>query len=181
MCLALLAVALVVLAVSGVWLWFKYQPTAAGGFPTLQKRVHTSSWVRTTHRIASGLVVVLALATLILLIGRRIRTGGRGIVAGLVVLATAAAASYTGTLLPWDQLALWAVTVGSNIRGVQAIYDYEVKYILIGSREVSPGTYQFWSIAHVALGVLVAVAVLLAWLRTREPREVSEDEVVRSS
>lgn len=181
----MLAVALVVLAVSGIWLWFNYRPDPWGSIPTVRGHVHTTSWIRTTHRIASGLAVLLALATLILLIGRRIRTGGRGIVAGLVVLATAAAASYTGTLLPWDQLALWAVTVGSNIRGVQAIYDSEVKYILIGSREVSPGTYQFWSIAHVVLGVLVGVAVLLAWLRTREPAVVSEgvveDEAVRSS
>ena len=94
------------------------------------------------------------------------------------------AASYTGTLLPWDQLALWSVTVGSNIRGVQAIYDDEVKYILIGSREVHPARTSSWSITHVALGVLAGVAVLLAWLRTREPGSPSsegvvEDEAVR--
>jgi quinol-cytochrome oxidoreductase complex cytochrome b subunit len=123
--------------------------------------------VRTTHRLAGGAAVVLAFATLVLLVGRRIRTGGRGIVAGVVVLATALAASITGYLLPWDQLALWAVTVGSNVKGVQATYSYSVKFILIGSREVSPGTYHFWSISHVVVGVLVAVAVVLAWLRTQ--------------
>lgn len=178
----LLAVALLVLAVSGAWLWFRYQPTAAAAFPSIRTPVHSSSWIRTVHRIASGLTVVLALVVVVLVIGRRIRAGGRGVVAGSAVMATALAASFTGYLLPWDQLALWAVTVGTDMRGVQATYDSRVKYILLGSREVSVDAYHFWSIAHVVLGVLVAGAVVLAWLRIR-PRQVAapEGELVRSS
>jgi quinol-cytochrome oxidoreductase complex cytochrome b subunit len=131
--------------------------------------------VRTVHRLASDVTVALALAVFVLLIGRRIRAGGRGIVAGAAVLGTAAAASITGYLLPWDQLALWAVTVGTDIRGLQSTFRAEVKYVLIGSREVSPGTYHFWAITHVVLGLVVAVAVLLTWLRTREPTPATED------
>jgi hypothetical protein len=55
---------------------------------------------------------------------------------------------------------------------VQAPFRAEVKYILIGSHEVSPNTYRFWAISHVVLGVLVGAALILAWLRTRE-RDVS--------
>jgi hypothetical protein len=57
--------------------------------------------------------------------------------------------------------------VGSDIRGVQAPFRAEVKYILIGSHEVSPGTYHFWAVAHVVLGVLVAATLVLVWLRSR--------------
>jgi quinol-cytochrome oxidoreductase complex cytochrome b subunit len=161
-CLVLLAVALVVLLASGVWLWFNYRPT--------------SLWVRDLHRITSVVVAWLALATVVLLIGRRIRTGSRGVVAGLTVGATAFAASFTGFLLPWDQLALWAVTVGSNtFDGVQTTFESRVKYVLIGSREVSMGTYRFWAITHVVLGVLVAATLVLAWLRTGEPAPVTHD------
>jgi quinol-cytochrome oxidoreductase complex cytochrome b subunit len=179
----LLTVALLVLVVSGAWLWFRYQPRAAQQWADLaRKSSGDSSWIRTMHRYTADITLVLALSTLVLLIGSRIRTSRRGVVAGVGVLVTAVAASITGDLLPWDQLALWAVTVGSNsINGVQATFDSRVKYILIGTREVSPGTYHFWSIAHVVLGVLVAVAVLLAWLRTREARRVNEAELVRSS
>jgi quinol-cytochrome oxidoreductase complex cytochrome b subunit len=119
--------------------------------------------------------------------GRRIRAGGRGVVAGVAVVATAVAASLTGYLLPWDQLALWAVTAGKNIGGAQAVFGATVKYVLVDGREVSPGTYRFWAIAHVVLGVLVAVAVLLAWLRTQASggspgsAPAPEDELVRSS
>ena len=184
MCLALLAIALVVLVATGAWLWFNYRPTAEAAWPTVRHLVRArSSWVRSVHRVASSLAVVLALACFVLLSGRRLRAGQRGVVAGLALAVTALATSFTGYLLPWDQLALWAVTVGTNIKGAQAIFDARIKYILIGSREVSVSTYRFWAIAHVVLGLLVAAAAVLAWLRTRESRPApeAEPELVRSS
>jgi quinol-cytochrome oxidoreductase complex cytochrome b subunit len=41
-------------------------------------------------------------------------------------------ASFTGFLLPWDQLALWAVTVGSDLQGYTALFDPVVRFGLIG-------------------------------------------------
>jgi quinol---cytochrome c reductase cytochrome b subunit, bacillus type len=160
-------VALVVLAVTGVWLWFRYVPSASSAWPGTRAPATDESWIRTTHRLVSFLVVTLAVTALALVIGRRVRSGVRGIVAATGVLVTALAAAITGYLLPWDQLALWAVTVGSDIRGVQAPFRAEVKYILIGSHEVSPGTYRLWAVAHVVLGVLVAATLVLVWLRSR--------------
>jgi quinol-cytochrome oxidoreductase complex cytochrome b subunit len=174
--LLLLAAAVLVLAVSGVWLWFAYRPTAADAWPTkhpLSTVVTTASVLRRTHRVTSYVTGVLAIATLVLLIGRHIATRGRGIVAGVGVVVTALAASFTGYLLPWDQLALWAVTVGDDMSGIQSTFGGKVKYILLGSKEVSIDTYHFWAIAHVVLGVIVGGAVLLAWLRVRESRSVS--------
>ncbi len=134
------------LAVTGVWLWFRYVPSASSAWPGTHVPATDESWIRTTHRLVSFLVVALAVTALALVIGRRVRSGVRGILAATGVLVTALAAAITGYLLPWDQLALWAVTVGSDIRGVQAPFRSEVKYILIGSHEVSPGTYRFWAL-----------------------------------
>jgi quinol-cytochrome oxidoreductase complex cytochrome b subunit len=169
-CLALLGVTIAVLAATGIWLWFRYVPTAARGWPHPAGGSTSESWVQVTHRVASWIAIALGVVTLVLLIGRRVASGGRGIVAGLGLGVTVAAASFTGFHLAWDQLALWAVTVGNDMRGVQAIFDARVKYVLLGSREVSPGTYRFWAIAHVVFGVLVCVALVLAWLRTRPDR-----------
>jgi quinol-cytochrome oxidoreductase complex cytochrome b subunit len=170
-CLVLLGVALVILATTGVWLWFRYRPAAATAWSG-----RGESWTRALHRGSSTAAQLLALASLVLLIGRRFVTRARGVVAGVGVLLTTVAAAFTGHLLPWDQLALWAVTVGTDLRGVQAIFDAQVKYVLIGSREVSVGTYQFWAISHVALAVLVAVAALLAWTRSRVDRAATNVE-----
>lgn len=165
--LALLAAGLVVLAATGVWLWFRYRPTAAAAWPGVSGGSRSEGWIRTTHRVAGALVVALALAAFVLLVGARLRTGARGVVAGVGVLVTAAAAGFTGRLLPWDQLALWAVTVGNGIGGTQVVFRYDVKYVIVDGHEVSPGTYRFWAVAHVVLGVLVAVTVVLAWMRAR--------------
>ncbi|HEY3673999.1 MAG TPA: cytochrome b N-terminal domain-containing protein [Acidimicrobiia bacterium] len=163
---------LTVLATTGVWLWFRYLPSASSAWPGTRAPAHDESWIRTAHRVVAYLVVVLAVVALVLAIGRRVRSGVRGVVAGTGVLVTALAASFTGYLLPWDQLALWAVSVGSDIRGVQAPFRAEVKYIIVGSHEVSPSTYRFWAVSHVVLGVLVAATVVLVWLRSRA-RDVS--------
>jgi quinol-cytochrome oxidoreductase complex cytochrome b subunit len=165
-------VSLVVLATTGVWLWFRYIPSASSAWPGMGLPAHDESWIRTTHRLVAFVVEVLAVVALVLVIGRRVRSGVRGVVAGLGVFVTALAASFTGYLLPWDQLALWSVTVGSDIRGAQAPFRAEVKYIVIGSHEVSPGTYRFRAVSHVVLGVLVAATVVLVWLRSRA-RDVS--------
>jgi quinol-cytochrome oxidoreductase complex cytochrome b subunit len=164
----LLAVALLVLAVTGVWLWFRYVPTAGRAWPGSDVPRGDEGWIRTTHRLTGAITVVLAATVLVLVVGRRIRAGVHGVVAGVGVLVTALAASVTGSLLPWDQLALWAVSVGSDFRGTQATFRGEVKYVLVGAREVSPATYRFWAISHVVLAVLVAATVVLVWLRGRD-------------
>ncbi len=40
--------------------------------------------------------------------------------------------SFTGYLLPWDQLAIWAVTVGTNMMGYTPVFGRQVKFVLIG-------------------------------------------------
>jgi quinol-cytochrome oxidoreductase complex cytochrome b subunit len=97
------------------------------------------------------------------------------------------AAGLVGRLLPWDQLALWAVTTGSNgeFDGVRAVFSSQAKFVTINGREVSPSTYEFWAYAHLGLAVLVGVALTLVWLRTKERGPVAppapEGELVRSS
>jgi quinol-cytochrome oxidoreductase complex cytochrome b subunit len=186
--LGLLVVSLVVLTATGVYLWFRYLPTAASAWPGVGTAHRTSgwaSWTRTTHRIIGIVTLVLASAALVVMVGRRVSTRSRGIVAGAALFATSLASLGTGFLLPWDQLALWAVSVGNDVRGVSATFRGEVKYVIIGTREVSPGTYRFWAISHVVLAVLVAASVLLAWLRTRRPVVVvsptTQNEVLSSS
>jgi quinol-cytochrome oxidoreductase complex cytochrome b subunit len=77
------------------------------------------------------------------------------------------ALSFTGFLLPWDQLALRAVTVGTNFRGMfSAAFDSQVKFVIVGGREISQATIRTWFIVHAAV-LPVALAVSLAALRRR--------------
>lgn len=96
--LGLLGVALLaVLVVTGTWLWFEYRPPLPGG----DRQV-----VQVLHGTASQLLIPVVLAVLLLHLfdpASRRRWPG-WMAAALVVLA----ASFTGFLLPWDQLALCA-------------------------------------------------------------------------
>ena len=40
--------------------------------------------------------------------------------------------SFTGYLLPWDQLALWAVTVGTNMMWYTPVFGEQVRFVLLG-------------------------------------------------
>jgi quinol-cytochrome oxidoreductase complex cytochrome b subunit len=70
--------------------------------------------------------------------------------------------SYTGYLLPWDQLALWAVTVGYEIaRATPAVGD-EVSFLIFGGYQLGPNALLRFYVLHVvalplATGFLIAI------------------------
>ncbi len=165
--LGLAGVLLVVLIASGVWLWWDYRPGP-------------DQWIRDAHQVAADALVVVAVVLVVVAILQRARSRVPGVVAACGVLVTVAGACITGRLLPWDQLALSAVTVDVG-GGVDAVLTNPVKFVLIDGRELSPAAYDFWAYSHLALTVLVAVALVLVWFRTRDLRPVDAEEPVRSS
>ena len=58
-------------------------------------------------------------------------------VIGVILLTLTLLLSFTGYLLPWDQLALWAVTVGTNMMGYTPVFGGQMRYALLGSKEIS--------------------------------------------
>jgi quinol-cytochrome oxidoreductase complex cytochrome b subunit len=154
--IALAGVLLVVLGASGAWLWWNYRPDQ-------------DEWIRVVHQVASVLLLVDAVALVVVAIVRRANLGARGILAAVGVLVTVGATYVTGRLLPWDQLALWAVVSRRDLPlGVAATFDDRVRFILLRSREVSASTYHWWAIAHLVLSALVLLAVVMVWLRARD-------------
>jgi quinol-cytochrome oxidoreductase complex cytochrome b subunit len=160
---ALLVVTLlfVVLVVTGVWLSLRYEPSVRSPFVSGGAAPGMVSATRSTHAIAAY-SLVLAVATLgivtIALFAIR-RQWWRVIVplgGGLLALLSA----FTGYLLPWDQLSLHAVTVGTRITGYGPILRGDnVKYVLIGTAEVSSSTLSEWFWIHT---VVLSGAMLLA-------------------
>ena len=149
----------VVLLVTGVWLAFFYRPSV-GSFG---QPAHGDQLLRVVHRTSSVLVVPLSLVTAVVHVLARRRSWP--VAGGLFVLM--AALAFTGYLLPWDQLALYAVTVRTDMRGlVTAAFDDEVKFVLIGGVEIGQDTLRRWFIVHAAV-LPVLLAACLAALRRR--------------
>jgi quinol-cytochrome oxidoreductase complex cytochrome b subunit len=164
-----------VLTITGIVLTFRYLPDVSGvssvyaGAAGLGHRSRLSA--RSIHQFSSVVflpaVGALAIASIGLFFVRRDRAPiALSLLAGVVALV----ATLTGFLLPWDQLALGAVTVGTNFRGYTKILDnsHAVRYVLIGSRTTSVRTFTrvYWLHAVVVPVVIVGLLIALA-LTTR--------------
>ncbi len=173
--LAVLGTELVVLVVTGVALYFLYRPSAVAGWndrlPASEERdVWLAHAVQLAHHLAAWLTVATAVAAAIVMTiaraprGRRVT--GAGIGAGIVVAALGA--FFTGLLLPWDQLALWAVTVGSDLRGYKVLFEPTVRFVIMDNVELDKGSVVRWLLVHVlVLSPALAGLLVLAWRRSR--------------
>ena len=78
-------------------------------------------------------------------------------VIGVILLTLTLLLSFTGYLFSWDQLVLWAVTVGTNMMGYTPVFGSSVKFVLLGSKEISNETLLRWYTLHVLLLPFVIV------------------------
>ena len=70
--------------------------------------------------------------------------------------------SYTGYLLPWDQLAFWAVTVGSNIASAVPLIGAKMRFLLLGGHQVNANALLRFYVLHcviLPLGLIVLIAI----------------------
>ena len=109
-----------ILAITGVLLMFYYHPAVPQAYrdmKDLQFVVSNGVFLRNLHRLAAQLMVLVVFWHMFHVFYR----GGYkpphefNWVIGVVLLIVTLFLSYTGYLLPWDQLAFWAITVGTNI------------------------------------------------------------------
>lgn len=162
-----------ILSVTGILLMFHYVPSTAigpDGLPdaysrmlNLRSNVFWGGFLRNMHRWAAhGMVAFVALHMLrVYLTGAH--RGGRefnwviGCILGLLTVFL----SYTGYLLPWDQLAFWGVKVGTEIAKI-APGGAIIRGILLGDTDVGGEALIRFYVLHVAvlpavMGFLIAV------------------------
>ncbi|MBI4492504.1 MAG: cytochrome b N-terminal domain-containing protein, partial [Chloroflexi bacterium] len=93
---------------------------------------------------------------------------------GTILLFMTFFLSFTGYLLPWDQLAIWAVTVGTNMAGATPIVGDQARFLLLGGYEISDNTLIRWYVLHViALPLAAAVFITVHFWRIRKDGGIS--------
>ena len=164
------------LTLSGGPLLFLYVPSverAYGSIKDIEFAITFGSWIRSVHRVAAHIMV----AAVFLHMARVFLTGaykngiGQGQrrewnwVIGVVMLLLTLFLSFTGYLLPWDQLAYWAVTVGTNIASSIPVIGPKVRELLLGGRAIDQPTLIRFYVMHVILlpGALGALFVYHMW------------------
>ena len=70
-------------------------------------------------------------------------------VVGVVLFLSTLFLSFTGYLLPWDQLAFWAITVGTSIAKQAPIVGPTIQFILLGGHEIGQQTLLRFYVLHV--------------------------------
>ncbi len=153
------------LVVSGIYLMFFYVPsptTAYGNIQFIQTQVPFGQYIRNVHRWSAHFMVLAVAAHMARVFYRGAYKSPREFnwVIGVVLLVLTLLLSFTGYLLPWDQLAYWAVTVGTSMAAYVPIIGEQVSNVLIGGQEVGSATLIRFYVLHVALLPTVGVVVI---------------------
>jgi quinol-cytochrome oxidoreductase complex cytochrome b subunit len=90
-------------------------------------------------------------------------------VIGVVLFLLTLGLSFTGYLLPWDQLAFWAITVGTNIGSYAPLVGARVRELLLGGHTVAESALLRFYVLHVAvLPALVTLLTMVHFWRVRK-------------
>jgi quinol-cytochrome oxidoreductase complex cytochrome b subunit len=164
-----------ILIASGVVLMFFYVPSVEWAYVSmkdLESRIYLGRLLRNVHRWSAHAMV----ATVFLHMLRVFYTGSYKTPrefnwsVGVTLFCFTLLLSFSGYLLPWDQLAYWAITVGVNIAAsaqptwMPAFGGFDVglftKYILLGGNEVGQEALIRFYVVHVIF-LPLAAAVLI--------------------
>jgi quinol-cytochrome oxidoreductase complex cytochrome b subunit len=163
-----------VLVFTGVLLMFIYVPSVERAYPTLkeiQLSVPLGQLTRNMHRWSAHLMVLTA----ILHMARVFYTGAYkpprefNWIVGVFLLIFTLGMSFTGYLLPWDQLAYWAITVGTNIASYAPVVGDAGRELLLGGSEVGQNALiRFYTLHIAVLPLLIVLLVSLHIWRVRK-------------
>jgi cytochrome b-561 len=174
------AALLLLLVLSGMPLLFLYVPSVERAYATvkdIEYVVTFGSWIRSVHRIAAhAMVAVVALhLARVFLTGAYKNGAGQGQrrewnwVIGVGMLLATLFLSFTGYLLPWDQLAYWAVTVGTNIASSIPWIGPTIRELLLGGRVIEqPTLIRFYVLHIIALPGLLGILFVYHMWRIRK-------------
>jgi quinol-cytochrome oxidoreductase complex cytochrome b subunit len=168
----------VLLVVTGALMAFVYVPSpgaAHGSVMHLENGLVFGALVRAMHFWSANLLAVVVL----LHTARVFCTGGFlgsrrwNWVVGLALLAGVAASLFTGYLLPWDQLAYWAVTVATGMLAYLPSIGEWLRDLLRGGPEIGAGALRSFHTLHTTLlpACLVALMAFHFW-RVRQAKGV---------
>ncbi len=185
---------------TGLILMIYYTPSVDAAYQSVKDIVHVvpgGRIIRNMHRWASQGMVILVFLHLLRVFYTGSYLGNRSLnwVIGVVLLMVTLLSNFSGYLLPWDQLAYWAVTIGSNIAasareltdllGITSAIDPGgfLKKLLIGGETVGQAALSRFFALHVIflpLSMLILLGVHFWRIRKdgglSRPLEYKEDK-----
>jgi quinol-cytochrome oxidoreductase complex cytochrome b subunit len=171
---------------TGVVLMLYYTPSVETAYQSVKDIVNVvpgGRIIRNMHRWASQGMIILVFLHLLRVFYTGSYLGKRSLnwVIGVVLLIITLLSNFSGYLLPWDQLAYWAVTIGSNIAasareltdllGITNAFDPGgfLKKLLIGGETVGqPALSRFFTLHVIFLPVSMLILLGIHFWRIRK-------------
>ncbi|MEQ1604185.1 MAG: cytochrome b N-terminal domain-containing protein [Pyrinomonadaceae bacterium] len=171
-----------ILTVSGVLLMFYYVPSTTQAYDRmldLRGSVAFGVFLRNMHRwSAHGMVAVVFLHMCRVFFTASYKKPREfNWVIGVMLFLLTLFLSFTGYLLPWDQLAFWAITVGTAIAGYAPVFGNEIRFLLLGDTTVGQEALLRFYVLHVAvLPLAMTLLIAIHFWRIRKDGGLSRPE-----
>ena len=148
--------------ITGIMLAFYYKPTPTEAYASIQfieNEVLLGSAFRMIHHWSANGMIVMAFAHMlrVFIMGAYKPPRELNWVSGVILLVMTLAFGFTGYLLPWDQRAYWATTVGTEIGGSIPIIGDLALVFLRGGWSITSLTLSRFFAAHVLILPLVTI------------------------
>lgn len=167
---------------TGIILMFYYVPSVDQAYPRMKDLefvVSNGRLLRNLHRWAAhGMVAVVFLHMCRVFYTGSFRPPREfNWVIGVVLFFLTLGLSFTGYLLPWDQLAFWAITVGTNIVAYLPLVGKNLQFLLLGGNQVGQEALIRFYVLHIAiLPVVALILVGVHFWRIRKDGGLSRPE-----
>ena len=172
-------IAYVVAAISGALLGFYYSPATAGDPSTAYNNItfimtdlRFGFFLRSLHRWAAQVMVAAVFLHMLRVYFTGAYKEPRELnwIIGIVLISLTLVFGYTGYLLPWDQLAYWAGTIGVNMALSIPLAGQWVAQLLFGGFTLSQATLQRMYILHVFFlpfitTAIIAIHIGIVWMQ----------------
>lgn len=182
-----------VTVITGLALMFYYRPTAEYAYADMKYLdfdVPLGMFMRNMHRWSAHAMVIMVMLHMfrVFLTGSYKPPREFNWMVGVFLLVMTLLLSFTGYLLPWDQLSMWAVTVGTNMARATPVLGAEgpfaellkvssqndVAALILGGAAVGPATLLRFYVLHcLALPIAVSLGMALHFWRIRKDGGIS--------
>ena len=164
----------IILVVTGIYLMFYYHPSvplAYRDMKDLEFAVSNGKLLRNLHRWSAHAMVLLVFLHMLRVFFHRAFRPPKEFnwVIGVFLFISTLLLSYTGYLLPWDQLAYWAVSVGTNMMKATPIIGDDIRFLLLGGNVIGENALLRFYVLHcVILPLVITMLIGVHFWRIRK-------------
>lgn len=186
-----------ILVITGILLMLYYHPSVPQAYADVKDLkfvVSSGLLLRNLHRWSAHGMVFLAFAHMFKVFYRGAYRPPREFnwVIGIILLLITLLLSYTGYLLPWDQLAFWAITVGSNISAAVPVIGNKFHFLMLGGNQVNANALLRFYVLHCVILPLAAMIFIAVhfwrirkdgglYVQQSEPGKAASQEVSQTT